>query len=222
MNVLSSHPFYIKREDINPSNFEAFINEIKEKGYYIYRNGSNFIRIANNKDTRYNNIIVHYPEIPNCELATCKFYNADGPFVLEHHHPITALSLVSAMTIAFRESFYTIMHGNDLKNYDRALNEPFCSKILKIFLNHIKIFQCPKCGGYTFSKKEWEQEDSRFTEERITHGLNAIATVLFLGGHGAGGEWSQATKQRYKYKGFNLTCSKCGSIYKITTSMLPV
>lgn len=50
------------------------------------------------------NLIVRHLRMPNCEIATCKFYNADGPFILErlHHYPITALGIMSVVTIAFK------------------------------------------------------------------------------------------------------------------------
>lgn len=221
MNVLSSHPFYIKREELSNSDFNSFVQILQEKGYVVQSRTTNTVVISQTKDSPYNNIVVCYPEKASDELALCRFYNADNPITKAVYHPHSSL-LFFGMAMNLTKFFPVLFYGNSLSNPDRILNEPFCSEILKIFLSTIRIFRCPNCGKFTFSKENWEHEDPRLSEERITHGLNVIANVLFLGGHGAGGEWSQATKQRYKYEGYNLTCSKCGHVHKVTTSILPI
>lgn len=217
MNVLASHPFYIKREEVSNSDFLTFVSKVKDKGCCVKLISSSSVIISQTKNSPYNNIIVCFPEKSEGELAQCRFYNADFPF-----SPIPQTSSISPIVGMGIWKLLPLMYGHSLKNGERILGEPFCSEILSIFLSSVSVYKCPTCGEFTFKRDNWVHEDSRFTEERITHGLNAIANILFLGGHGAGGEWSQATKQRYKYEGFNLTCVKCGHTHKITTSILPL
>lgn len=223
MNILSSHPFYIKREELSESDFKSFVSKLQDRGFFVKTISSNVIIISQTKDSDYNTIVACYPKEATDELAMCAFYNADGPFTPTMNVQHSVLSLWGGLMAFNMTQFVTLaFYGNNLKNHERIMKEPFCSEILKIFLNSIRIFRCPNCGEFTFKKEDWEREDPRFTEERITHGLNAIANVLFLGGHGAGGEWSQATKQRYKYEGYNLICTNCGHVHKVTTSILPL
>lgn len=114
------------------------------------------------------------------ELTTCKFYNLDGwlPEIPPTFSGISYIGLVPVMTIAISHG---MIYGQSLKNPDRILREPFCKSIFGKFISTFKVYRCPKCGGLTFNRENWEHEESRFTEDRIGHGLNAIATVLFLG-----------------------------------------
>lgn len=221
MNILSSHPFFIKREELFNSHFKSFVSRLQDNGYFTALISSSSVIISQTKNSTYNNVVVCYPEKVTGELAVCCFYNTDGFFVPAINQSYSKLSLAGLlMVIESAKIFPLSIVGYGLKNHDRILKEPFCSEILKIFLSSISVFKCPNCGEFTFKYEKWRREDSMFTEERLSHGLNALANVLFLGGHGAGGEWSQATKQRYKYEGFKLTCTNCGHGHKVSTSTL--
>lgn len=61
MNVLASHPFYIKREEVSNSDFLTFVSEVKDKGYCVKLISSSSVIISQTKNSPYNNIIVCFP-----------------------------------------------------------------------------------------------------------------------------------------------------------------
>lgn len=231
MKILSSYPFYIKPKDLVKSNLELFVNEIQSHGYFTKRITSNCVVISSNKNSTFNNIVVYVPgnDDKEQELAVCKFYNADDSLnfsKVRNHNNEQKFNLLTFSAfntgVALVVNSLGICFGNDLVDHIRILKEPFCSDVLRILLKHYQIFKCPKCGKFSFKRDYWKREDPIFSEERISHGFNAIANILFLGGHGAGGEWSQATKQRHKYNGYNLSCVNCGHVNEVTTDVTPI
>lgn len=226
MDILSSHPFYIRKEDIDIKTFNDFIDSVREAGFFLERKTPELVRISDSNENVYNNIFVRYPRSNpySNELTTCKFFNADGPLervIAPSPNCFFAATVVaSAAGSAIRQAFFSdIIYGNEPKDTGRVFNEPFCNKILSLFLKHISPYRCDKCKSYSFTKEVWEKKDSLFTEERIGHMINTIGIITFLRGHGAGGEWSRATGQRYRRKGFTLVCSKCGSTHSVITSI---
>jgi len=221
MEILSSHPFYIKKEDCISSHFESFLAKCKDAGMAVSQILPNTYRISPIDRNVYNNIIVYYPDKPQAKYGICKFYNADGLSINEQlkknnqgiftHHISIGIGLMGMLDV--------LTLGNNLKNPERIMNEAFCKSVLKLFLSTIPVYKCPNCGGYTFTMENWEKEESRFSEERVGNGLNAIGCIL-LGGHGAGGYWSQATKPRKKESGYKLSCNnwECNHSESITTN----
>lgn len=221
MDILSSHPFYIRKEDIKIESFNDFIDSVQAAGFFVERKTPELVRISDSNENVYNNIFVRYP-LSNSysnELTTCKFFNADGPLEkVIAPSPTTFFAATSAAVSDITQALFSdIIYGNEPKNTERVFNEPFCNKILSLFLKHISPYRCEKCKSFGFTKEVWEKKDPLFTEERIGHMINTIGIIAFLRGHGAGGEWSRATGQRYRRKGFTLTCSKCGSTHSVTT-----
>jgi len=217
---IASHPMYLMKHDNYIQVYHDFISSLEREGIFVKRVApwSNLVEISQNPDSAFNHIVIDFPKDLSNEITRCKFYNLDGwlPKLPDLSTGISCIGLSIAMPIA---SSYGMIFGLSLKNQDRIKWEPFCKKIYDKFVSSFNIFRCPKCGSLTFKYENWEQTESRFTEDRIGHGLNAIATVLFLGGHGAGGEWSQATKPRKKESGFKLTCTCCYHIKSVTTSV---
>lgn len=222
MEILSSHPFYIRREDINIESFNRFIDSVSEAGFFVERKNPKLVRISDSKENVYNNIFVRYPQhTPYCnELTICKFFNADGQLEkVTIPPPTTVFAVATSVASAIRQTLFSdIIYGNEPKNPERIFNEPFCNIISSLFLAHISPYRCENCKSYSFTKEIWEKKDPLFTEDRIGHMISAVGIIAFLRGHGAGGEWSRATGQRYRRKGFTLTCSKCGSTHSVITS----
>lgn len=223
MEILSSHPFYIRKKDIDIESFNHFIDSVREAGFFLERKNPELVRISDSNENVYNNIFVRYPHSNpySNELAICKFFNADGG-PLEKviaPSPTTFLAAAAATVSAISQALFSdLIYGNEPKNTERIFNEPLCNKILSLFLTYISPYRCEKCKSYSFTKEVWEKKDPLFTEERIGHMINTIGIITFLRGHGAGGEWSRATGQRYRRKGFTLTCSMCGSTHSVVTS----
>lgn len=216
---IASLPLYLLKQESHLHAFSNFIGSLEQDGFFIKKDGKNVVEISQYRSLEFNHIVIEFPNELSHEVTLCKFYNADG-----------WLSTVPALSTGIsRSAFYEVSsvasslvsmltRGLSIKNPDKIIREPFCKSIFSKFVSTFNIFRCPKCGALTFKRDNWEHTESRFTEDRIGHGLNAIATIIFLGGHGAGGEWSQATKPSEKKSGFNLTCTNCKYVKSVTIS----
>lgn len=212
---LASLPIYLVSQDNYNDLLSKFRKTLESDGLFVSKYSDCIFEISHHKSSQFNNIFITFPSELSYELNICTIYNIDGwPRGVSN---ITSLISTTGIPITF--NLLSALSGSSIKNPDRIMREPFCKKIFEKFISTFDVFRCPQCGALTFKREAWEHEESRFTEDRIGHGLNAIATVLFLGGHGAGGEWSQATKPRKKESGFNLICTKCGYVKSVTTSV---
>lgn len=218
MTELASLPVYLSKQDNHMIKFSSFISMLVEEGMYVNRLTDNLVEIENHSNIKpdccYSRIVIDMPKELSSEVTMCKFY------FLPHSLVGSFLGLKPNMFTVLSGPFIILsaLFGNTIKNPDTIMRGPVCKNIFEKLISTFEIFRCPKCGALTFKRESWEYEESRFTEDRIGHGLTAIAYVLFLGGHGAGGEWSQATTPREKKSGFTLTCTKCGNVKSVTTS----
>lgn len=199
---IASLPIYLTSQESHLQTFSKFISAIERDGFYVKKIGDTLVHISQEENSEFNHIVINIPQKLSNELTACKFYILDG------WRPSWLMSHSLGM-------FY----GLSLKNPDRIIREPSCNRVFDKFISTFKVFRCPNCGSLTFKRENWEHKESRFSEERIENGLNAIATILFLGGHGAGGWWSQATKPRENKSGFTLSCTCCDYIKSVTTSI---
>lgn len=207
LKLLSSLPLYIKWEDINQERFNQFIDSLSMNGMYGHRIKPNYVRISDEKDSQFNNIFIRYPAKSefNNGMNFCKFFNAD----YTPTSPLLRLPLEEVISLGFQ--------GFVPDNCNRILSEPFCERVLSLFLKYISVYRCEKCNGFSFTKEAWKEKDSLFTADRVGHMVGAAACILFLRGHGAGYEWSKATSGREKREGYTLTCCNCHNSISITT-----
>lgn len=212
MKILATHTLYIPKENFDPKSFEPFIESIKLKGYFVQEYGiAKFFRIALNPVAKDNNIFIFYPKKADDKFASCIFFNIDHPgFIGGGGFSIGLLSPFSSLYS------YAFLYGE--KNYERIQSDKFCSEIFSELIHHLPVHRCPKCNSLSFRKEIWETVDKKFTEERIENALNAFGSIL-MGGHGAGGYWSEATKPRYRQTGYHLVCMQCKHSHTVTTEI---